>query len=111
VTAHVNRAATGTQDELVFTAAEELVANAARRASARSIELTLEAGAGQIELRVSDDGVGTEPAIRIDAEGQGPLGLAITAERLQAFGGRLDVRSVPRHGTTAIATLPAERPA
>jgi two-component system, NarL family, sensor kinase len=110
VTAHVDRAATGNHDELVFTAAQELVSNAARHASARSIELVLETGAGQIELRVSDDGVGMEPAIRTGAVGQGQLGLATIAERVQALGGRLDVRSAPRHGTTAIATLPAEPP-
>ena len=106
VSAHVNPAATGHHDELVFAAAQELVSNAARHASAHRVEIVLGAGDGQLELRVADDGVGMDPAIRAQAVGQGHIGLATIAERVQALDGRLDVRSVPGHGTTVIATLP-----
>jgi two-component system NarL family sensor kinase len=110
VTVRVDRAATGTHDELLYAAAQELVANAARHASARNIELQLDAREGQIELRVGDDGVGMDPEARAAAIGQGQLGLATIDERVQALGGRLDVRSAPGQGTTAIATLPAGPP-
>ena len=110
VTVRVDRAATGVHDELLYAAAQELVINAARHASARNIELELDAGEGQIELRVGDDGVGMDPEVRAAAIEQGQLGLATINERLQALGGRLDVRSAPGQGTSAIATLPAGPP-
>ena len=110
VTVRVDRAATGVHDELLYAAAQELVINAARHASARNIELELDAGEGQIELRVGDDGVGMDPEVRAAAIEQGQLGLATINERLQALGGRLDVRSAPGQGTSVIATLPAGPP-
>jgi two-component system, NarL family, sensor kinase len=110
VTVRVDRAATGAHDELLYAAAQELVVNAARHASARNIELELDAGDGQIELRVGDDGVGMDPEVRAAAIGRGQLGLATINERVQALGGRLDVRSAPGQGTSVIATLPAGPP-
>jgi two-component system NarL family sensor kinase len=109
VTAHVDPEATGRHDELVFAAARELVANAARHASARSIDIALDAGDGQIELRVSDDGVGMAPAARGEAVARGHIGLATTTERVEALGGRFEVRSSPGHGTTAVTTVPDRR--
>ena len=107
VAAQIDVRATGQHDELLFSVAEELLANAAHHASARRVDLRLGVGAGEIELCVSDDGSGIDPTLRADAVAQGRLGLATISERLQAIGGRLDVRSVAGHGTTAIATLPA----
>jgi hypothetical protein len=59
---------------------------------------------GEVELCVSDDGSGIDPARRGDAVARGQLGLATLTERVAAAGGRLDVYG---GGTTAVATLPA----
>jgi two-component system NarL family sensor kinase len=107
VAARIDPRATGHHDGLIFSVAEELLANAARHASARSVDMELGAAAGEIELRVSDDGSGIDPALRADAVAHGHLGLATITERVQAIGGRLDVSAAAGHGTTAIATLPA----
>jgi two-component system, NarL family, sensor kinase len=109
ITLRIDERAAGQHDELLFSTAEELVANAIRHASARRIELRLDLRVREIELRVSDDGSGIDPALRADAVAAGRLGLATITERLQTVGGRLDVRARLGRGTTAIATLPLLR--
>jgi two-component system LytT family sensor kinase len=67
-----------------------------------------------VELRVSDDGIGIEPgrARRILAgEGAG-IGIANVQARLQATFGRdygLEIESAPGRGTTVTMTLPKFR--
>jgi two-component system NarL family sensor kinase len=107
VTTRIDQRATGHHDGLIFSVAEEFLANAARHASARNVELELGVRAEEIELRVSDDGSGIDPALRAEAVAHGHLGLATISERVQATGGRLDVSAAAGRGTTAVATLPA----
>ena len=109
VTVRIDGRAAGQYDGLLFSVAEELLANVARHASARRVELRLDASLGETALRVSDDGSGIDPALRVDAVAGGRLGLATITERLETVGGRLDVRAEPGHGTTVIAILPTPR--
>jgi two-component system NarL family sensor kinase len=97
VRTRIDRRATGQHDGLIFSVAEALLANVARHASARSVDIEVSADPGVITLRVSDDGPGRDP----DA-----VAHAIT-ERVQAIGGRLDVCAEAGRGTVAVATLPA----
>lgn len=67
-----------------------------------------------VELRVSDDGVGIEPARarRILAGEGGGIGIANVQARLQTTFGRdygLEIESVPGRGTTVTMTLPKFR--
>jgi len=72
----------------------------------------------QIVVRVSDAGVGYDPAA-LTARPRRGLGLVSVRERLSFIGGKLEVQSVPGDGTVAILSAPlssepemaAERPA
>jgi signal transduction histidine kinase len=59
-------------------------------------------GDGSLRFAVTDDGVGIS-AGEGAATGHGFVNMA---DRLGAFGGTLDVRSIPGQGTTVAGTLP-----
>ena len=57
----------------------------------------------EIQLRVSDDGIGFDPNEAVKAAG---LGLIHMRERLSLVGGDLQVRSQVGEGTTVTARIP-----
>jgi two-component system, NarL family, sensor kinase len=63
----------------------------------------------QIELEVSDDGCGMDKLRRARALSEGHIGLASSAERVEAVRGSFELDSRPGYGTVAIAKLPARR--
>jgi signal transduction histidine kinase len=76
----------------------EALTNALRHAHASRVEVTVDATAAGVAVRVGDDGVG---GAREDA-GSGLRGLA---DRVAAAGGRLELDSPPGGGTTLFAEL------
>jgi signal transduction histidine kinase len=76
-----------------------------RVAQASSVELKLECGANGVALRISDDGVGFDPA----ASFPGHLGLKAMRERTLRLGGTLEVKSEPGKGTHIRAWIPSGR--
>ncbi len=105
----VDPAAAGPHDDLLFSVARELIANAVRHAGAHHVEVALATARDGAELRVSDDGSGMSPARRAEAVVTGRLGLATITERVHGVGGRLVIDSSPDRGTTVLTTLPAAR--
>jgi two-component system, NarL family, sensor histidine kinase UhpB len=85
----------------VYRVAQEALTNVTRHAGATVVELAVAEEDGGVELRVSDDGSGFDPAVR----GTG-LGLVGMAERARLVGGDLDVRSAPGSGTTITLRVP-----
>ncbi|MBI2894116.1 MAG: sensor histidine kinase [Deltaproteobacteria bacterium] len=85
---------------------QEALANAARHASAQSVdvEVGLDAERGELFLTVRDEGRGFDPAA---VRG---LGLDGMQARALALGGRLDVQSSPGAGCTIRAILPGSGP-
>jgi signal transduction histidine kinase len=79
----------------------EALQNIAKYARATQARICLQAQDGTLSCTVSDDGVGYDPARTPMGAGQRNM-----ADRLAALGGRLEVRSVPRQGTTITARLP-----
>lgn len=77
----------------------EGLANAAKHAGASSTRVTLATSGGQLVVEVHDDGRGGANPSR----GSGLRGLR---DRVEAAGGRLEVSSPARKGTTVRATLP-----
>ncbi|WP_353476658.1 ATP-binding protein (plasmid) [Salipiger sp. H15] len=80
------------------------------------VTLSVRAQAGELTLLVRDNGPGIPPDVlprvtepffstRIGGEGLG-LGLAISFEVVQHFGGRLDIRSDPGEGAEIAVVLP-----
>jgi signal transduction histidine kinase len=82
----------------------EALANVAKHASASCADVTLDERNGDLELQISDDGVGGADPSR----GSGLLGLK---DRIEASGGSLTLESRPDHGTRLTVELPLEAPA
>jgi signal transduction histidine kinase len=85
-----------------FRVVQEALQNALKYSGATEIAVDLRGGDQALEITVSDDGRGFDVH---DAWGSG-LGLISMSERLDAFGGRLDVTSAPGEGTRVRAVVP-----
>lgn len=90
---------------VLYRVGREALTNARKHARASRTEVRLRALDGGVELAVSDDGIGFDPAAREGGE-PGGFGLASMAERVRAAGGWLRVESAPGGGTAVICWLP-----
>jgi signal transduction histidine kinase len=77
----------------------EALANAAKHAQASVLDVDVSVVGDDLQLRVSDDGIGGADA----AHGSGLIGLS---DRVEAVGGRVKVTSPAGGGTTLLATIP-----
>lgn len=90
-----------------FRIAQEATNNVVRHARARTLRVELRQAAAGLELAVSDDGVGFDPAVtRRRAMAASSLGLLGMEERAALLGGSLEVGSRPGAGTCVRARLP-----
>ncbi len=80
----------------------EALQNVAKYAEASRVTVRLSAGDGGLVFTVEDDGVGFDPA----SAGRGS-GLQGMADRLDAIGGALEVRSTPGAGASIVGRVPA----
>lgn len=79
----------------LFLIAKEALANAARHSGARCVSIVIELSAGELLLRVKDDGRGFA-----DEEPAAGHGLPNLRRRAAELGGRLAIDSAPWRGTT-----------
>ena len=87
-----------------FRIAQEALHNALRHAHADRIDVALRSEPGGLELTVSDDGVGFDPA---DAATRARrLGLTTMAERARSAGGELAIDAAPGAGTSVRLRVP-----
>lgn len=84
--------------------AQEALMNIARHAQATQVHLSLRRDKDEICLSIQDNGIGIQSWQ--DANRPGSHGLTIMRERAEAFGGNLQVRSIPGQGTTVDASIP-----
>ena len=82
----------------------EALQNVSKYAEASTAAVRLSDGAGTLSFEVSDDGRGFDPS----KTGYG-TGLQGMADRLDALGGSLVVRSTPDQGTTIVGRVPGLR--
>jgi two-component system NarL family sensor kinase len=99
--------AAGEHDQLVLSLARELLVNAAKHAEAHEVTVAVARTDGQLLLEVADDGRGISPGRLDDAPGEGHIGLASCAQRVEALGGAFVVGVRPAGGTRVRATLPS----
>jgi signal transduction histidine kinase len=86
-------------ESAVYFVVAEALTNAARYAQARKVKVTVARNNGQVDVQVSDDGVGgADPA-----HGSGLRGLS---DRVAALDGRLELTSADGDGTTVTAKIP-----
>jgi signal transduction histidine kinase len=86
-------------ETIAYFCAAELLANAAKHSRANKIEIALSAQAGNLVLRVTDDGAG-------GADPAGGSGLSGLAQRVRTVDGRIDIASPPGGPTQITVTLP-----
>ncbi|MBV8030399.1 MAG: response regulator [Betaproteobacteria bacterium] len=92
-----------------FRIAQEAITNVLRHAGARNLSVSVQGGAGTLVLSVRDDGRGFDlDAARRRAASGASVGLLSMEERTALEGGKLELRSAPREGTTLLATFPLE---
>jgi signal transduction histidine kinase len=92
---------------LIFRVAQEALANVARHARARRVELDFRADAQLARLRVRDDGCGCDVADALAAGSSGASsGLGGMRDRLRLFGGSVRIESSPGHGWCIESILP-----
>ena len=92
----------GPDEEIaIYRVAQEALANVARHAEARRVQIDLDTSGSALELRVRDDGRGFESGGR-----RRGLGLDGMAERARLVGGELAIESVPGTGTELVMRVP-----
>ena len=90
-----------------FRITQEALTNVMRHAQARAVTVGLRQEAGQIHLRVQDDGIGFDVAAMSEKAVRGAsLGLLSMEERAVLAGGQLEFNSVTGQGTEVHAWFP-----
>ncbi len=87
----------------VYRIAQEALANIARHAQASRARVELDITDSELRLRVSDNGVGFDPAQECEP---GHFGLVGMTERAHLLGGALDIASAPGRGTRLTIRVP-----
>jgi signal transduction histidine kinase len=85
----------------------EAISNAQRYARASQITVTALYRAGEVEVRVQDNGDGFSPP-EVNQSGFGLTGMHARAERI---GGQVTITSAPGSGTTVAVRVGTSRPA
>ncbi|MBI4260854.1 MAG: PAS domain S-box protein [Actinobacteria bacterium] len=95
-------------ETLAYRIVQEALSNSGKHSRARSLEVSVEAVAGQLRIEIADDGDGFEASRVRDFLRMGRVGLASMRERTELANGTFMVRSSPGSGTTVVATLPLD---
>jgi PAS domain S-box-containing protein len=89
-------------EESLYRIAQEALHNVVKHAKANRVELCITADVERLELRITDDGVGFDPA-QVKA---GHMGLGTMGDRTRALNGEYRVESTPGKGTTIRVSIP-----
>ena len=87
----------------LFRVLQETLQNAVKHSGVRHFKVELRGTEGEIQLTVSDLGVGFDPQDAIHRRG---LGLISMRERMQLVSGEISIKSQPGSGTTIHARVP-----
>jgi PAS domain S-box-containing protein len=90
----------------LFRIVQEVLTNVAKHAQAGQVDIILEKVDGLVQLTVSDDGIGFDPAASRQYKKQPGWGLITIEERAEALGGKVYVKSLHGKGTQIIVKLP-----
>jgi signal transduction histidine kinase len=89
--------------QALFRAAQEALANVAKHARAKRVTVRLGMSGHNLELSVTDDGVGFDPIAVTSG-----MGLTNMQARVLEIGGSRLVRTSPGHGTTIAFSVPCD---
>ncbi|MFZ0928007.1 MAG: ATP-binding protein [Syntrophobacteraceae bacterium] len=90
----------------IFRIAQEALNNIAKHSKAVWVNISLSKNGGEIELVVSDDGVGMDLDIIMQTSTASSLGLTSMRERAELTGGSFAIESTPGEGATIRAYWP-----
>jgi two-component system sensor histidine kinase DegS len=91
----------------LFRVIQEALANVARHASARRVQVALQWDDRQVCAHIADDGQGFDLGDALSRARQGGhLGLWSMRERVEQLGGQFEVHSAPGQGTTVMIQVP-----
>ncbi|WP_164931916.1 PAS domain S-box protein [Janthinobacterium sp. 17J80-10] len=93
------------QTTTLFRILQESLTNVARHANAISVNISLNRKGEQLQMRISDDGVGMYPGDRRKSKSFGLIGIR---ERISAIGGEMTVESTIGQGTVLILSIPLQ---
>ncbi|MDQ3812684.1 MAG: PAS domain-containing protein [Armatimonadota bacterium] len=91
----------------VFRCLQEALTNVARHAHASRVHVTLQASAGQLVLKVQDNGRGFTATAATDEKTLGLIGMR---ERARLLGGETAITGRPGKGTTVTVKIPLRQP-
>jgi two-component system, NarL family, sensor histidine kinase DegS len=91
----------------LFRIVQEALENVSKHAHAKHAQINLDHNGETVSVTVEDDGAGFNPD---ELKGKDPKrkGLATTQQRVDMFGGKLNIDSSPGRGTKLTVNLPAE---
>jgi len=93
---------TGSDEErIVYRLVQEALTNVIKHAHASHVDVSATEGEGEVRISIRDDGEGFDPSVA--ADGRGLTGMR---ERIELFGGSIEVSSKPGEGTEIAATVP-----
>jgi len=100
-------------ETLVFRLVQEALTNVLKHSGVERAEVALRRTGESLELRVSDAGRGFDPAAVLagGAMGASGSGLRGMRDRVELFGGRLEIAATPGGGTRLTAAMPLRDPA
>jgi PAS domain S-box-containing protein len=91
---------------VTYQCVQELLANVVKHADTDRADIYLGRTNGCLEVSVVDRGKGFDASVTHSPSHKGGFGLFNIRERLHLLGGRLELTSVPGHGTTARILIP-----
>lgn len=91
----------------IFRIVQEALANVVRHSGATHVKIALHEHAGNVEVRITDNGKGFDSDGSPDFRRWGLVGMA---ERVGSFKGRFGITRATPHGTTVNVWIPAGRP-
>ncbi|MEQ8176485.1 MAG: sensor histidine kinase [Syntrophomonadaceae bacterium] len=90
----------------LFRLVQEAVTNARKHSGAKRVQVKMEENGKSLTLFIKDDGIGFDPdKISNKQESYGIVGMK---ERVELFGGQLDILSEPGEGTQVVIKVPLE---
>ncbi len=84
---------------------QEALSNVRKHADAKSVRIDFQAKSRDLEIVISDDGKGFDPA-RIRSAGWPRFGLQTMRERAESVDGTFVVDASPRMGTKVVVSVP-----
>ncbi len=93
-------------ETLVFRLVQEALTNVLRHSGARQAAVAVSRSGGLLELRISDRGRGFDARAAFAGHEAAGSGLRGMRDRLELFGGRLELVSAPDQGTLVSARVP-----